>query len=169
MVSTFDLKDIFKDDFCESISKKYNFKKNDSAEIHKDLEETFKDFIILILSENNSYTIEERNKLYNEAIFNLQQTSKLLQGMPHPASSMSYKLLKMAEIELKDLQIEFEKNEKKLKLFLLPKDDADKKNAIIEIRAGTGGLEASLFAGDLFKMYDTVSNKKNRSLELISI
>ena len=50
MVSTFDLKDIFKDDFCESISKKYNFKKNDSAEIHKDLEETFKDFIILFLS-----------------------------------------------------------------------------------------------------------------------
>ena len=78
-------------------------------------------------------------------------------------------LLKMAEIELKDLQIQFEKNEKKLKLFLLPKDDADKKNAIIEIRAGTGGLEASLFASDLFKMYEKVSHKKKWSLELISI
>ena len=52
-------------------------------------------------------------------------------------------LSKMAEMELKDLVIEYEKNEKKLKLFLLPKDEADKKNAIIEIRAGTGGLEAS--------------------------
>ena len=40
---------------------------------------------------------------------------------------------------------------KKLKLFLLPKDEADKKNAIIEIRAGTGGLEASLFASDFLK------------------
>ena len=78
-------------------------------------------------------------------------------------------LLKMAEIELKDLQIQYEKNEKKLKLFLLPKDEADKKNAIIEIRAGTGGLEASLFAADLFKMYEKVSNKKKWSLELISI
>jgi len=78
-------------------------------------------------------------------------------------------LLKMAENEIKDLQIQFEKNEKKLKLFLLPKDDADKKNAIIEIRAGTGGLEASLFAGDLFKMYEKVSNKKKWSVELISI
>jgi len=78
-------------------------------------------------------------------------------------------LLKMAEIELKDLQIQNEKNEKKLKLFLLPKDEADKKNAIIEIRAGTGGLEASLFAGDLFKMYEKVSHKKKWSLELISI
>ncbi len=83
--------------------------------------------------------------------------------------SVDTELLNMAETELKDLQTEFEKNEKKLKLFLLPKDEADKKNAIIEIRAGTGGLEASLFAGDLFKMYEKVSHKKKWSLELISI
>ena len=78
-------------------------------------------------------------------------------------------LIKMAENELNDLKLQYEKNEKKLKLFLLPKDEADKKNAIIEIRAGTGGLEASLFAADLFKMYEKVSNKKKWSLELISI
>ena len=69
-------------------------------------------------------------------------------------------LIKMAENELSDLKIENERNEKKLKLFLLPKDEADKKDAIIEIRAGTGGLEASLFAADLFKMYEKVSHKK---------
>ena len=78
-------------------------------------------------------------------------------------------LMKMAHSELSELNLQFEKNEKKLKLFLLPKDEADKKNAIIEIRAGTGGLEASLFAGDLFKMYEKVCNKKKWSLELISI
>ncbi len=78
-------------------------------------------------------------------------------------------LKNMAEIELNDLKKEHEKNEKKLKLFLLPKDEADKKNAIIEIRAGTGGLEASLFASDLFKMYEKISHKKKWSLELISI
>ena len=78
-------------------------------------------------------------------------------------------LKKMAEQELSELQLEHETNEKKLKLFLLPKDEADKKNAIIEIRAGTGGLEASLFAGDLFKMYEKVSNKKKWLLEIISI
>ncbi len=78
-------------------------------------------------------------------------------------------LIVMAQNELNNLQQQFEKNEKKLKLFLLPKDEADKKNAIIEIRAGTGGLEASLFAADLFKMYEKVSNKKKWSLELISI
>ena len=78
-------------------------------------------------------------------------------------------LLKMAEIELADLKLQHKKYEKKLKLFLLPKDEADKKNAIIEIRAGTGGLEASLFAADLFKMYEKISNKKKWSLEIISI
>ncbi len=78
-------------------------------------------------------------------------------------------LKKMAEIELSDLKLQNQKREKKLKLFLLPKDEADKKNAIIEIRAGTGGLEASLFAADLFKMYEKVSNKKKWILELISI
>jgi len=78
-------------------------------------------------------------------------------------------LIKMAETELNDLKLENENNEKKLKLFLLPKDEADKKNAIIEIRAGTGGLEASLFASDLFKMYEKVSHKKKWSVELISI
>ena len=78
-------------------------------------------------------------------------------------------LKKMAISELKELKLEHETNEKKLKLFLLPKDEADKKNAIIEIRAGTGGLEASLFAADLFKMYEKVSHKKKWILELISI
>tara|TARA_B110001452_G_scaffold261341_1_gene260036 strand:- start:73 stop:1146 length:1074 start_codon:yes stop_codon:yes gene_type:complete len=78
-------------------------------------------------------------------------------------------LKKMAEIELSELKFKYEKIEKKLKLFLLPKDEADKKDAIIEIRAGTGGLEASLFAADLFKMYEKISNKKKWSLELISI
>ncbi|WP_440923077.1 peptide chain release factor 1 [Candidatus Pelagibacter sp.] len=78
-------------------------------------------------------------------------------------------LIKMAEIELNDLKQENETNEKKLKMFLLPKDEADKKNAIIEIRAGTGGLEASLFAADLFKMYERVSHKKRWTVELISI
>ena len=78
-------------------------------------------------------------------------------------------LKKMADVELTDLNLQHEINEKKLKLFLLPKDEADKKNAIIKIRAGTGGLEASLFASDLFKMYEKVSHKKKWSLELISI
>tara|TARA_B100002049_G_C16069134_1_gene371929 strand:- start:926 stop:1999 length:1074 start_codon:yes stop_codon:yes gene_type:complete len=78
-------------------------------------------------------------------------------------------MIELAKSELKDLIKKNEINEKKIKLFLLPKDEADSKNAIIEIRAGTGGLEASLFASDLFKMYEKVSNNKKWSLEIISI
>ena len=70
-------------------------------------------------------------------------------------------MIELANIELNELEIKKDRNESKLKLFLLPKDEADTKNAIIEIRAGTGGLEASLFASDLFKMYEKVSQKKN--------
>ena len=75
----------------------------------------------------------------------------------------------LANLELNELIKKKEINEKKIKLFLLPKDEADTKNAIIEIRAGTGGLEASLFASDLFKMYEKVSNKKKWIIEIISI
>ena len=72
----------------------------------------------------------------------------------------------MAKNELEELKKKHILDEKKLKLFLLPKDEADKKNAIIEIRAGTGGLEASLFAGDLFKMYEKVSHKKKMGIRI---
>ncbi len=71
--------------------------------------------------------------------------------------------------ELESLKNNYVLNEKKLKLFLLPKDLADSKNAIIEIRAGTGGLEASLFASDLYKMYEKVCQKKKWNIEIISI
>ena len=92
------------------------------------------------------------------------ELSKILED-----NSSDDELKKMAEIELEELKPQHDINEKKLKLFLLPKDEADKKNAIIEIRAGTGGLEASLFAADLFKMYEKISHKKKWILELISI
>jgi len=78
-------------------------------------------------------------------------------------------MIELAQTELKELIIKNQTNEKKIKLFLLPKDEADSKNVIIEIRAGTGGLEASLFASDLFKMYEKVSNQKKWNLEIISI
>ena len=66
----------------------------------------------------------------------------------------------LAQKEIKQLIETKQRNEKTLKLYLLPKDETDKKNAILEIRAGTGGLEASLFAADLYKMYEKVCNKK---------
>ena len=99
--------------------------------------------------------IIENAKNYISFENNKKEIEKILED-----SAGDEELKSMAELELIELQSQCEINEKKLKLFLLPKDEADKKNAIIEIRAGTGGLEASLFASDLFKMYEKVSHKK---------
>ena len=78
-------------------------------------------------------------------------------------------MIELAQKELKKLIEIQQKNEKTLKLYLLPKDEADKKNAILEIRAGTGGLEASLFAADLFRMYEKVCQKRKWNIEIISL
>ena len=78
-------------------------------------------------------------------------------------------MIEMAEKDLQDMKLKKEKYENELKLFLLPKDVDDDKNAIVEIRAGTGGLEASLFCSDLFKMYEKVCSKKKWQLEIINI
>ena len=108
-----------------------------------------------IIKQAKQYSSFEKEKNELEKIIN------------DPNSSNEF--ITMASNELGELEKQHEINEKKLKLFLLPKDEADKKNAILEIRAGTGGLEASLFASDLFKMYEKVSHKKKWHLELISI
>ena len=78
-------------------------------------------------------------------------------------------ILKLAEKDLKEMNQRKEEHENKLKIFLLPKDADDEKNAIVEIRAGTGGLEASLFCADLFRMYEKVCSKKKWQLEIINI
>ena len=78
-------------------------------------------------------------------------------------------MINLAKKELIQLDKQNTINENKLKIFLLPKDLDDKKNAIVEIRAGTGELEATLFCSDLFKMYDKVCSKKKWKLEIINI
>ena len=75
----------------------------------------------------------------------------------------------LAKKELESLLISNNEQENKLKIFLLPKDSDDQKNAIVEIRAGTGGLEATLFCADLFKMYEKVCSKKKWLVEIINI
>ncbi len=78
-------------------------------------------------------------------------------------------MIELAEKDLSELRKNKEKWQNELKIFLLPKDEDDDKNAIVEIRAGTGGLEASLFCADLFKMYEKVCSKKKWNLEIINI
>jgi peptide chain release factor 1 len=74
----------------------------------------------------------------------------------------------LAEMELPDAEERLETLEKDMQLLLLPKDAADERSAILEIRAGTGGNEAALFAGDLFRMYERYAATKGWKVEVLS-
>ncbi len=74
----------------------------------------------------------------------------------------------MAKAELDELSIKKETLEEEIRILLLPSDPQDSKNAIVEIRAGTGGDEASIFAGDLFRMYVHFCETKNWKIEIAS-
>ena len=84
-------------------------------------------------------------------------------------SSEDKELKDLAEGELEDLYNEKQKLEEEIKFILLPKDPNDNKNAIVEIRAGTGGDEAALFAGELFRMYSRYAERKGWKVELIDL
>lgn len=75
----------------------------------------------------------------------------------------------MAKEELEELIPQKEEMEEKIRLLLIPKDPQDDKNAILEIRAGTGGDEASIFAGDLFRMYQKFCETKKWKFEVVEM
>jgi len=74
----------------------------------------------------------------------------------------------LAEEEIQALQARIEQLQDEIRVLLLPRDAADAKSAILEIRAGTGGLEAALFAGDLFRMYERYAAAHGWSIEIMS-
>jgi peptide chain release factor 1 len=103
-------------------------------------------------------------KNYLKVLEDLKSTKNILED-----KSTDKEFYEVAEKELKDLKQQEEECVKRLKVFLLPKDGADEKNAIIEIRAGTGGMEAALFAADLFNMYQKVAVLNGWKVEIINL
>ena len=114
----------------------------------KDFVKKSKEYSILgeVIKEAKSYINFEKEKEELEKITEDKKSDK--------------EIIQLAKNELNQLSNKTEEYEKILKVFLLPKDEADAKNAILEIRAGTGGLEATLFVADLYKMYEKVCLKK---------
>ena len=74
----------------------------------------------------------------------------------------------LAEMEMPDLEEKIETLSGEIQILLLPRDAADEKSAVLEIRAGTGGSEAALFAGDLFRMYERYASSKGWKVEVLS-
>jgi peptide chain release factor 1 len=98
---------------------------------------------------------------YKQTLKDLEESQELLKDADPEIKGL-------ARDEITTLSLEKEKIEGELKALLLPKDPNDEKNVIVEIRAGTGGEEAALFAGDLFKMYSRYAENRNWKVEIIT-
>ena len=108
--------------------------------------------------------VAEAAEEYNNVLSNLKDIESILSDQTQPDD-----FKELASIEKQQLQDKSEELMKQLKILLLPKDDADEKGAILEIRAGTGGEEAALFAAVLFRMYQKYAEYKRWKFEILSI
>jgi len=106
--------------------------------------------------------IVSTTRAYKETLDKIKATKELL-------DIEDEEMRALAEMEMKTLQSEQTTLEEQLKSMLVPKDPRDKRNVIMEIRAGTGGDEAGLFAADLFRMYSHYAERQNWSIEILSM
>ncbi len=106
--------------------------------------------------------VVEAIKEYQKNLANLNDAKEMMND-----SSLDKEMRDMAEVEYYDLKEKMPDMEKDIKLLLLPKSEDDEKNAILEVRAGTGGDEAALFAAVLFEMYQRYSQKQGWKFEIL--
>ena len=104
-----------------------------------------------------------------QAIEDLDKARSECRDLEELAEDLDPMVAKMAELELQDLRRRLPMLEREVQLLLLPRDEADAKNAILEIRAGTGGEEAALFAADLFRMYQRYAERQRWKFELMEV
>ena len=102
-----------------------------------------------------------KGKLYKEAINQKDEAEDYIK------SSNDTDMIEMAKEQLEISKKSIEKLEDEIKILLIPKDPDDAKNVLVEIRAGTGGDEASIFAGDLFRMYTKFAQDKKWNLSVV--
>ena len=107
--------------------------------------------------------IVDEYKIYKNVVSNIESNKQIL------ATEKDEELKEMAKMELDELIPQKEDLEEKVRLMLIPKDPQDAKNAVVEIRGGTGGDEAALFAGDLYRMYTRYFEKKGWKVEVVDV
>jgi peptide chain release factor 1 len=118
-------------------------------------------FADLSREQKNLEPIIQLHKEYKSLIEKIEDDENILQGNDK-------ELKEIVKEELDDLHLQREKLEEKIKIELIPKDPNDDKNTIVEIRGGTGGDEAALFAADLFRMYSRYVERQNWKIKLLS-
>ena len=105
--------------------------------------------------------IMEKGNIYYSLINNINEAEKILIEEEDP------EMIEMAKSQIEEAKSKLPELEEKIKFLLIPKDPEDAKNVVIEIRAGTGGDEASIFAGDLYRMYLKYTQDKGWSSSLV--
>lgn len=134
------------------------------VEINRLLEEAGEDYqraVELAKERAELEEIAEKARHYRQTLARIEEAKQLIDGEDEELSLLATQDLE----ELLPLQ---EKLETELKSLLLPKDKRDERNVILEIRAGTGGEEAALFAADLFRMYTRFAERRNWNVEILS-
>lgn len=106
--------------------------------------------------------IVEKYRLYKDKSSELEDAKSMLD------EDLDQEMKEMVHIEIESLNNDLKTLEEEIKVLLIPKDENDDKNVIVEIRAGAGGDEAALFAGDLYRMYSFYAEKKGWTHELMS-
>jgi peptide chain release factor 1 len=122
-----------------------------------------KRFIKLSKDYKDLQPVVDAYKKYKNVVENIANTKEVI------ATEKDEDFREMAKQELDTFLQEKEKMEEDIRLLLLPSDPQDSKNAQVEIRAGTGGDEASIFAGDLFRMYQHYCDKKGWKYDVVSM
>lgn len=121
-----------------------------------------KKMIELNRERSNLEDILEIGRKYRQVAIGMQEANDIIKA------GEDDELIEMAKDELAGYEENFEKFEKEFQLKLLPRDPNDSKNVIVEIRAGTGGNEAGLFAGDIFRMYQKFADNLGWKLEVMN-
>mgnify|MGYP002640536568 FL=1 len=98
---------------------------------------------------------------YRQALISLEEARALV-------DNHDLELVELAELEISELEVKIPKLELQIKSMLLPKDPRDSRSVIVEVRAGTGGDEAGLFAADLYRMYSRYADKQHWKVEILS-
>ena len=107
--------------------------------------------------------IIDKGEVYKNLIANKSEAQEII------SIEKDDEMIEMAKMQLEEVEAKLPKTEEELKVLLIPKDPDDSKNVVVEIRAGTGGDEASIFAGDLYRMYTKFSESRNWSVNLVDL
>ena len=105
--------------------------------------------------------ILEKGEVYETLLNNIAEAEEII------ADGSDEEMVEMAKVELEEAKAKLPELEEEIRFMLIPKDPDDTKNAVVEIRAGTGGDEASIFAGDLYRMYTKYCESKGWKLSLV--